>query len=261
MRDPHVERLIYVITSGPGISYQEPEPLAFSNSLGDFDVADGQLRFHPAEHFSRTGETRAALEPFLRAWEIQSDLQRNVGQIRFDYLSTDVIDRNPPLAGEPPVLHAEGGSYLLLGGELTCHLTLRRYPQPPTTFRTTPEVDMAYRRWIQFRQGGEPLQSMAYFVLTLTQSMAGDRQSAAKIFCVSRTVLDRVGRLSSKKGDEATARKMDRTRKLSPLTGLEREWLEQAIRRLVLRLGEHAAGGPLATLDMSDLPMMESPVV
>jgi hypothetical protein len=97
---------------------------------------------------------------------------------------------------------------------------------------------------------------MAYFVLTLTQSMAGGRPGAAKIFCVSRTVLDHIGRLSSTKGDEITARKMDPTKGLSQLTGLEAAWLKQAIRRLVLRLGEHAAGGPLATLDMSDLPTM-----
>src|SRR5262249_23673973 len=96
MRDPHVERLIYVVMAGPGISYlKNAEPLSFSNSLGKFEMSDGTLRFEPAEDFASTDEARAALEPFLTAWEIESDLERNLGQIRFKYEKADVIDRNP----------------------------------------------------------------------------------------------------------------------------------------------------------------------
>jgi len=260
MRDPHIERLIYSVTAGPGISYRaNPEPLSFSNSFGKFDVSDGELLFEPAEHFARTDEARAAIEPFLSAWEIQSDLERNVGQIRFKYLKADVIDRSPqPPPGGPRILHAECGNYLVLMGNVTAHLTLARYPEPPSAFRITPEVTMAYRRWLQFREGHEPLQSMAYFVLTLMESIANGRQNAARIFRIDYAVLDHIGRLSSVKGDEATARKIDLTKKLLPLTGSEGAWLEQATRRLIRRLGEHAAGAPLAILAMTDLPALDS---
>jgi hypothetical protein len=254
MRDPHVEALIYVIMPGPGVSYEDPKPVAFSNSLGHFDAADGELRFRPADHFSRSDEARTVIEPFLRAWEIQSDLSGNARRILFDYLRADVVDRNPPAAdapGAPRILCAEGASYGLSFGEFHGHLLLRHYPEPPTAFRTTPEVEMAYVRWNQFREGREPLQSMAYSVLTLMQSMAGDRARAAERFCVSRRVLDNVARLSSTKGDAATARKIDASKGFSQLTEREGAWLKEVIPRLVLRLGEHAAGGSVALLDMS----------
>jgi hypothetical protein len=83
MRDPHVQIMHYTIGSGEGISYRDPEALSFSNHLGDFVLVDKALRIKPTEHFSDEGEACTAIEPFLRAWEIEADLTSNVGAIRF----------------------------------------------------------------------------------------------------------------------------------------------------------------------------------
>ncbi len=167
MRDPHVQTMHYEIGCGEGISYRNPEPLSFSNHLGNFHLVDNKLRVMPAEYFADEDEARRTIELFLRAWEIDTDLSSNVGMIRFKFERVDLVDRDPPPPGSSQVIHVKAGSMLLMGSNATLLLTSRRYPKPPKTFSATPEVQHVYRRWLGFRSGKEPLQSMAYFVLTL----------------------------------------------------------------------------------------------
>lgn len=254
MRDPHVQKLYYEIGSGEGISYKDPEPVTFSNQLGVFDLCDGKLSVAPTEHFANEDDARQAIEPFLRAWEIEADLNSNVGMIRFEFARADLIDRDPPPPGSSHVIEAKMGEIITMGESVSFHLTCSKYPQPPIAFRTTPEVEIGYRRWIAFRTGKEPLQSMAYVVLTLLQTTAGSRQHAAQIFQIDPAILNLIGKLSSTKGDSSTARKIQTGSVLEELSGAEKQWLEQAVRRVIHRLGEHAAGAPLTPIKLSDLP-------
>jgi hypothetical protein len=141
-----------------------------------------------------------------------------------------------------------------VGLSASLQITCRKYPQPPNTFRVTPEVQHAYRRWIGFRSGKEPLQSMAYFVLTLLESAAGGRPNAARSFNIKFAVLGTIGRLSTTKGDPSTARKAGPGTQFQELTGAEKQWLERAIPLVIRRLGEHASGTPLAPIALTDLP-------
>jgi len=141
-----------------------------------------------------------------------------------------------------------------MGNNVTFHLTRRRYPEPPKTFSPTPEVQHAYRRWLGFRSGKEPLQSMAYFVLTLLESTAAGREAAARSFQIDAAVLNTIGNLSSNKGDESTARKVGPGRQFQDLSPAEKQWLEEAVRRVIRRLGEHASGAPLTLISLVDLP-------
>lgn len=254
MRDPHVQTMHYEISSEEGISYRDPEPLSFSNHLGTFDTAENKLRISPAEHFADEEEARRAIEPFLRAWEIDADLRSNVGRIRFKFERVALVDRDPPPPGSSAVIHVKAASMVLLGGSVSIHVTHKKYPEPPKTFSATPEVQHAYRRWLGFRFGKEPLQSMAYFVLTLLESAAGGRQPASRAFQIDSLVLGTIGRLSSTRGDEGTARKAGPGIQFQDLSGAEKQWLEEAIRRVIRRLGEHASGASLTLISMSDLP-------
>lgn len=256
MRDPHIEKLYFEVGSGKGISYKDPEPIAFSNQLGAFELRDGNLRIAPTEHFANEDDARQAIEPFLRAWEIEADLNSNVGMIRFKFERAELVDRDPPPLGTSRVIQAKAGESVILGESVSLHLTCSKYPQPPMAFRTTPEVEIGYRRWIGHRGGKEPLQSMAYFVLTLLQCTAGNRDQAARIFEIEPAVLNTIGKLSSTKGDSSTARKVEAGNALQELSGSEKQWLEQAIRRVIHRLGEHASGAPLTRIRMSDLPKL-----
>jgi hypothetical protein len=256
MRDPHVEAAYYEVGTGEGISFGSPPALTFTNRLGTFELANGKLTIRPAAHYASGSEARAVFDPFLRAWELDSDLTRNIGSIRFKYLSVHKVDRNPPEPNSGLVSTAPEGELVVVGDAASVHITQNVYPPPPTDFRTTPEVEVAYGRWRGFREHREPLPSMAYAVLTLLESVAGGRREAAATFQVHKRVLDRIGTLSSTRGDGATIRKFEAGASLDPLTGPESTWLEAAVRRLVRRLGEHAAGSPLSPITMSDLPAM-----
>jgi hypothetical protein len=255
MRDPHVEAVYYEVGTGEGISFGDPPDIRISNHLGAFEVSNGKLSVYPVQHFPSGAEARAVIDPFLRAWELDSDLTRNIGSIRFKFLSVRKVDRDPPAPGTGELSAAfEGTGVLAIGGNVSVHITQNTYPAPPTDFRTTPEVELAYGRWRAFREGREPLQSMAYAVLTLMESMAGGRKQAASTLQVDARTLETIGRLSSTKGDAATIRKFGKGLQLQDLSGGESSWLEAAVRRLVRRMGEHAAGVQLSRITMNDLP-------
>jgi hypothetical protein len=254
VRDPHVQTLHYAVGSGEGISYRDPEAISFVNHLGAFDLFDGKLGIAPAEHFSEEKDARRAIEPFLRAWEMDADLRLHLGMIRFTFERAELVDRNPPSPGSPQVIHMGVASLSLVGHSISLHLTCSTYPQPPAAFRATPEVQHAYRRWMRYRSGQEPLQAMAYFVLTLLESAAGDRRNAARSFNIDVEVLRTIGKLSSTRGDPETARKASLGTGFQDLTGTERQWLENAIPMVIRRLGEHASGASLPPIRLDDLP-------
>lgn len=256
MYDHHVQRLYYDASSGEGISYRDPPPLTFSNQLGNFDLRGGKLTITPTEHFAEEDQARQAIEPFLRAWEIEKDLTSNIGTIRFKFAQAEVIDRNPPPPGTPRIIRAKGSSLCVVSAKATLHVTCSEYPEPPPTFRTTPEVEMCYRRWMGYRNGKEPLPAMAYFVLTVFEQIAGGRDAAARVFQIDLAILQKMGDLTSTKGDEATARKVTAGKPLQGLTAVEQHWLETAVRRVIHRLGEHASGAPLTRIRLADLPAL-----
>ena len=75
MNDPHVEALHYEIGTGSdSISYGEPPAISFENQIGAFNLADGKLTIELSEHFSDEQQARQLVDPFLRSWEIETDL-------------------------------------------------------------------------------------------------------------------------------------------------------------------------------------------
>ena len=86
--------------------------------------------------------------------------------------------------------------------------------------------------------------------------MAGNRREAAATFQIDDMVLKTIGRLSSTKGDGNSMRKFRQGGQVQPLTGNESAWLEATIRRVVRRMGEHAAGVQLTQLTMNELPQL-----
>lgn len=243
----------FKVSSSEDISYENPEPLSFSNHLGEFCLADGVLKVVPAEHFGNGQEASQAIDGFLRAWEIEADLKREPGTIRFTYSHADVIDRDPPQPGEPQVIHAGGiCSGIAIGASFHSHVALGRYPQPPERFSASEYAQHAYRRWLGYRRGNEPLQAMAYFILTLLERQAGNRAEACVQFMIDRAVLNRIGDLSSEKGSALTARKAKST-DFDELSHLDLEWLERAVKRLIFRLGEQVSGHPLEPITLDNV--------
>ena len=111
MRDPHVERLHYNFHGEAGISYGDPPPLSFSNYIGKFSLQNQKLVVEPTDHYSSQDMARATVDSFL-CWEIEKDLAEHFGTIRFEFLSADVVDRDPPPVGTSQVVQPNTKCYL-----------------------------------------------------------------------------------------------------------------------------------------------------
>lgn len=254
MNDPHVESLTYEIGTGrENICYGEPPPVSFDNHFGSFHLEDGKLTVELGDHFSSAEQACQTVDPFLRSWELRTDLNANLGQLRFKFLTAEIIDRKPPRPGENVVLQVQSSAHLTFSSHVALGITCNLYPDPPTAFATTVDVESAHARWAGFRDGKEPLQSMSYFVLTLIEGLAGNRKQAANHFGIDLDVLHKIGELSSATGDATTARKAN----FRAMTGAENAWLEAAIRKVILRLGEYASAIALDRITFADMPKLE----
>jgi hypothetical protein len=133
-----------------------------------------------------------------------------------------------------------------------------QYPQPPEDFVASPNVESLWNRFEGYKSRKEPLLSMAFFCLTMIESIAGNRSKAGQKYRISRSVLDTLARLASRSGDLNEARKYDLNSPGVSLTGEERQWIETTIRTIIRRIGEHEAqpSRPLGTTTMQDLPSL-----
>ena len=169
VRNPHVTRLHFEIRSDKETAYENPEPLIFEAPLGRFDARDGKLLVEPADHFADEAAARSVIEPFLRSWEIETDLDANPGTIRFKFHSADLVDRDPPPLGSDLSIQLTGESLLITGGTIETLITRRKYPPPPTAFEATVDVARAHARWLDYRAGKSRCRRWATSCLLLSR--------------------------------------------------------------------------------------------
>jgi hypothetical protein len=101
---------------------------------------------------------------------------------------------------------------------------------------------------------------MAYFCLTLLKNRARGKKreklnNAAKKYAIQPDVLKKLGKLSSEKGDEETARKVSSSN-LDALTIKEIAWINAVIKMFIRRIGEYEYDptASLSMIKMADLP-------
>jgi hypothetical protein len=234
---------------GSGLQFDAPEPLAIDNEFGSFLLVNDVLRVRP-EYGRSLDEARAATEGFLRAWEFEAELRYGAPTITFEYLDAEGIgvsfqDNEPVVMTSVSPEHADTGESLVI--------IMGKYPEPPS-MRLTPEIEEI---WNRFRMGGftEPLQSCAYYCLTVVERSAGGRMEAAKKYNIDPLVLRKLGELTSAKGDSRTARKALRPGS-SPLTKTDERWIGYAIKSIVFQMGVVAAGVEPDRLDLAALPSL-----
>lgn len=254
MRDPHVVRLRYSLKAPESVTYKGPPAVHFSRPEFELILNDQAAVCIMASHYATVEAARAVVDPCLRAWEIKAALDLSDLGLRFVYEDAEVIDRHPPPPGSPQIL--TGSAAVALGSAFsgTLHVTRSRYPEPPVDFQLTPDVETLWQRYMIYQKGAEPLNAMAYFCLSLVQSSANSRTEAARQFRIDLAVLKKLGELTSERGDETTARKAPRGAAFTPMSATDREWVEAAVKALIRRVGEEAAGASLALIRMDDLP-------
>jgi len=255
MRDPHVVWIRYDVKVSDEVSFRDPAPVEKELDGFSLRLEDLVLTCTCKEHFSTVREARGAIEPFLRSWEISVAMQWGRRDFRFVFRDSEVLDRDP-IPGQLPALRAEGRGFVTLGDSATCRVIRGAYPEPLPTFVASPDVETLWNRFEGWMEGKEPLLSMAYFGLTVLESLAGGRRKAASEFRIDYEVLDKLGELTSERGDGDTARKMPKKGGLTPLTASERQWIEAVIPKVTRQVGEASGGGPNRQLRMQDLPVL-----
>ena len=279
MNDPHVETLQYTIESyGPNSwDYESAATLSHhASGIGDFLFDRGVLTVKLSTHYLDEQTARYFVDRFLRNWEIYNDLAGNYGAIRFKFTGATTIDRNPRPEG--PAVEIFVSEQLLISDSVSFRVSPGRYPDPPpANFAGTGNiVKDAHLRWCQYKDGKEPLRSMAYFVLTLIEDEArsasgkgGAQQKAASIFNIDEAVLKKIGEISSVSGTVQTARKVNADARnqyvseaaaddeiLRVKSALEL-WLEHAITKVLMHLGRlstYEVPNELTLDDLGPLP-------
>ena len=249
----HVVSLEYILLSNERVIYKNPPPIEFETDEALFHLADGVLKCKMKERFSDAVAARKVVEPILRAWEVDTDLGHNRGELRFKYKMAEVIDLSPAPSGSVTA-KVVGNAMLSATGTLSTHDTRSRYPEPPPDhFRLNPDAESILLRYEGYLGGREALPAMAYFCLTLLEGKAGGRGKAVAMYGIHRDVLSKIGKLSTQRGDLQSARKASATQ---PLSGAESAWLEEAMKTLVRRLGDTRSPASLRVVSMTDLPKL-----
>jgi hypothetical protein len=143
-------------------------------------LAGGSLVVEMLAHHATEESARAAVEPYLKAWEIGHAL--NVGgepEFRFEFVRAEIIDRDPPPPGTPQTIEASALIHTRAILSATASVERGSLPGAPTRFVLDADLETLWTRWRAYREGREPLQGMAYFVLTVLQMHDGWRAAGA----------------------------------------------------------------------------------
>lgn len=246
-REFWVTSLTYGLESSETVKFSACPPVEFANQLGTFRLADGELVVSlTPEMFDSRERAKEAVQAVLDAWDVKTRLVNFQAGMSFRYRSSQVVPKIPLPPGEA-VVFVEGISSVFAAGSVGVLITRNVYPEPPNDFGMSSDVATLWARYEQHLSGKEPLPSMAYFVATYING-CGDQR---KYFGASESVRNTLGRLSTTKGDGLSARK---ARTQGPLTSVEDDWLKTAVRELIRRAAQLAAGFDPKPLTMSDLP-------
>jgi hypothetical protein len=261
MNDPHVETLVYQLKTASNVHYENAQPIDVDYEEYSGRLESNQLICEMKMHYPHIDAARSVVEASLRAWEVDVALRFGRGELEFVYMKAKVIDRNPSPPGSPQKSQISGRGQITASGHASIGVVRRQYPHPSMLFRISPDVETLWKRYEMYLDKKEPICSMAYFCLTVIEVKAGGkpeaRRKASRIFSIDKEVLDKLGELTSIRGDSLTARKAALGSTPSPLSDKENKWIEAVIKQLIHRMGENWSDRKLPVIKMSELPPLD----
>lgn len=257
MNDPHVVALIYKIVHGPNIHYDNADPTEHE-AEGFFVKIEGEIvRFEMKKHCASKEEAQETCDEYIQAWEVSAGLDLGPSAFNLKYDGIEIVDRKSTPETVKREIHdtldlRDGGLKIK---RIYSHNPPPLYPPSPPEIKITPDVRRMYNRFQGYRSGKEPLASMAYFCLDVLEVLAGSnnrRNRAARYYNIDRDILREIGKLSSISGGE-NARKAEG--RGIDFTDQERCFLEKAIKKIILRVGEKSKNPNqnLPLISLSDL--------
>ena len=268
MNDPHVERLIYRLKINTGqLNFKNPPVLFQEYDAFCIRLENGTLTVEMKEHNASVQSAKEKVDELIRAWEIYTMFDFDWDLFKFKFENAEVINRKPS-----PKVPSQNTGYAditlpmpTLKGIVMAHpLQLSEYPAPPTRFKATLDVETMCFRYQQHLQDKETYQSVGYFCLSLIQWSTGitkgARREASRRYNIDLDILDKIGELTSERGTQKDARKLDSGSTLLPLTDGEKRWIREAVKILIRRKGEYdfdpATASSLKQINMADLPKL-----
>ena len=259
MNDPHVVALNYIIEHDSTVKYDDAPPIEYDGPEFSVRVADEEVRLELKTHYATEDAALQAADHYIRSWELGAALDGQPGQFKLLFKSAEVVDRNPP----PPTPGKVNASPITFRFEVPNTVTItktspKQYPPPPsgvTLDPYNPNVLTMFHRYQGYLEQREKLTDMTYFCLTmLIKVLCPNPRSAAHKYMISKPVLTKVGYLTSKRGDEDSARKADAIN--TDFTSQEINFLESATKAMIRRVGEVALHPEQShpQITMSDLP-------
>jgi hypothetical protein len=250
VNDPRLQRLAYSFVPQEG-SWDFSDARPWEGELAGFKsrLADEMLTAEPEADFPDSASGRAVLEPHLRAWEVQLELERGMW-VEFRFESAEVIDRQPDPRHHEMALESAVTATAVMSAELTRGFAV--YPSPPPhQLAETPLVEALRARLRDVRHRRERLLVAAYWCLTQIVQAYGNKAAAAEALNLSRNVLDVIGRLTAIDDPEEGRKAGGPARSLTPD---EQQWLNQALPALLLRVAqaEAAEGSTLPQITLAD---------
>ena len=241
MNDPHVEVLLYRIIHGKSHDYSKAERLSIDEPEFQVLIEDEEVQFQFKDHYATENEARKAVKDYIHNWEFDACLKRGDDCFKLEFIKAVRVDRQPT----PGVITVDAEPIRIRFDIAEAEGTVShpRYPSPPSEVNfNDPDVQIMYQRYMDYRRGNEKLSSMANFCLTFLGNMTGlnkkGRIEAARKFQIDVAVLKKIGMLCNNKGGKVGARKADGVGK--DFTSQERTFLEQVIKRIIIRAGEKA---------------------
>jgi hypothetical protein len=259
MRDPHVVSLRYKLGTDDKTRYKDPAPVEYEIDEFRLRLHEGILTCRMKQDFPSEQDARKAVEPLLRAWELDAALTRG-DSIRFLFNKAEVIDRDPPHPGTAQVVLLRALDLVAVAEAVSVVVEQSIYPQPPRSFVASPDVETMWHRYTGYLNGREHLLAMANFCLSLVMWLAEGEPGKKKLEKTSHwlnidpAILRQLSKWAANRGDTKTARKIDAQSTFEPLTQAEVAWVEAAVKALIHQLGTHASGTQPRRLRMSDLP-------
>ena len=189
----------------------------------------------------------------MQNWELRAALEAGPNTFALKFKRQEIIDRKPMPGVVSVSLDPISANFAVSSPTLRVG---RQYPQPPSEQQMDidhPDVQTMLNRYMGYRQGREPLPSMAYFCYEVFVRRCGrGPNDAATKHKMSHNLIKRVSNLASNKGGDQARHEHGICQ---PLAQPEVQVLEKAVAAMITRAAMVVAdpSQPMHFIDCSNL--------
>jgi hypothetical protein len=252
MAGPRIVALIYWLDMPDGVTFRAESirDVHLDGFVSDFSH---EYKFKAIEPFNSAKEARDHLEPQLDSWRQWTTLMGNGDLLAFRYQRAE---REPwPADSDEIRAEIEVATTLSICGSTPYLERTVDFPELPPPFRVDGGVELGVELLSGIALSPRHALHSAFSYLTFLEVEHGNRRGVARALNIHMDVLNDIGRLTSEGGERSEARKFEiRVRDRIELSDARRQWLERALRELVKRQGQFAAGAVPAEVFATRMP-------